>query len=157
MSAVLGSMFMATRASLFLLFHAVEPTARLGGSAMLVYHGEFDTHLAAASALDNKVTRLLGADDNPDAILPLAREAVEIAPSSYRTHDAYCGALKATGDTRQALSECSVALGLAEADPRGRRAARGITDQMEGIYAMERLAVGAPSRGGRVADRTRLQ
>ena len=138
-------------------FHAVEPTARLGGSAMLVYHGEFDTHLAAASALDNKVTRLLGADDNPDAILPLAREAVEIAPSSYRTHDAYCGALKATGDTRQALSECSVALGLAEADPRGRRAARGITDQMEGIYAMERLAVGAPSRGGRVADRTRLQ
>ena len=125
---------------------------------MLVYHGEFDTHLAAASALDNKVTRLLGADDNPDAILPTSPRggrdrAVSLSyprcvlrrTEGYRRYTTgSLGVLRRSSDWPRQTHEVA-----------GRH--RGITDQMEGIYAMERLAVGAPSRGGRVADRTRLQ
>lgn len=44
-------------------FYASEPTACLGGSAMLVYEGEFDTTVAAARALDHKALSYLIAGD----------------------------------------------------------------------------------------------
>jgi hypothetical protein len=114
-------------------FYAVEPKARLGGSAVLVYEGEFDTHLAAAWALNNKTWRLVSAGTNPTTILPPAGEAVELAPASLRSRDYYCLALAINGYAQQALSECSVALRLAKADPLSQGAVQGITNRMEYI------------------------
>jgi len=97
-------------------FHDSQPKALLGGSAMMVYEGEFDTRLAAARALDNKVLRLLQSGDAEAALFP-AVQAIEITPSSGRAHDSYCVALMMCHYPQQALSECSVARKLALADP----------------------------------------
>ncbi len=97
-------------------FHESQPKALLGGSAMMVYEGEFDTRLAAGRALENKARRLLHSGDPKAALLPAA-EAVEMAPSSAFTHDCYCVALALSGYPQQALLECTVARKLALADP----------------------------------------
>ena len=100
-------------------FYAAEPTARLGGSAMLVYEGEFDTRVAAARALDNQVKRLLFEGQYPAAMLP-AEEAVEMSPSTATAHDMYGVTLLYNGYSQQALGECSAALKMALPDIEGR-------------------------------------
>jgi hypothetical protein len=113
-------------------FSNVEPTARLGGSAMLVYEGEFDTHLAAARAIDNKALRLMRAGSYSTA-LPLTEEAVEVAPTSFEARDLYCVALANNGYPQEALMQCTVALRLSKARPLGLRAVREITRHLEVI------------------------
>jgi 4-amino-4-deoxy-L-arabinose transferase-like glycosyltransferase len=97
-------------------FRESQPKALLGGSAMLVYEGEFDTRLAASRALDNKVLRLLQGGNFRAALFPSA-EAVEMAQSSARAHDYYCVALASNGFPQQAIPECETARKLVESDP----------------------------------------
>ena len=106
-------------------FYAAEPKARLGGSAMLVYEGEFDTRVAAARALDNQVKRLLFAGQYPAAMLP-AEEAIQVAPSTATAHDMYGVALLYNGYSQQALGECSTALKMTLPDIEGERLAKEI-------------------------------
>lgn len=89
--------------------------------------------LTAAWALNNKTWRLVSAGTDPTTILPPAGEAVELAPASLRSRDYYCLALAINGYAQQALSECSVALRLAKADPLSQGAVQGITNRMEYI------------------------
>jgi Flp pilus assembly protein TadD len=116
-------------------FYASEPTARLGGSAMLVYAGEFDTHVAAARALANKAKRDIETG-NPAQALPVARQAVEVAQSFPYAHYWYGIALAANGQPQEGLLECSIARRLALEDgwnqARNREAA-AIQQQMEEI------------------------
>jgi hypothetical protein len=111
-------------------FNTLEPKARLGGSALLVYEGEFDTRVAAARALDNRVKRFLRAGDARSALLP-AQEAVEVAQSTASAHDMYCLALLYNGYTQQALWECSLARKLALPDLEGRRLADDYAQDLE--------------------------
>jgi hypothetical protein len=97
-------------------FYASEPKARLGGSAMLVYEGEFDTSVAAARALDNETGAALAHGDSIQA-LSLAKQAAELAQSSSSAHKWYCVALALNGRPQEAFQECSLARRLALADP----------------------------------------
>ena len=116
-------------------FYASEPTARLGGSAMLVYAGEFDTHVAAARALANKAKRDIETG-NPTEALPAARQAVEVAQSFPYAHFWYGISLAANGQPQAGLLECSIArrLTLVDGWNRGRnREAATIRQQMQDI------------------------
>jgi len=97
-------------------FHQSQPKALLGGSAMLVYEGEFDTRVAAARALDNKVLRLLRGGDPKAAMLPAA-EAAEMAQSWAFARDLYGVVLARNGYLQQGLLECETAIKLAQSDP----------------------------------------
>lgn len=95
-------------------FYVLEPKARLGGSAMLVYEGEFETGAAAARALDHKALSL-GADREKEA-LDLAKQAVDLAQYSPFAHYFYCGELASNGYPQDGLSQCSIAHDLALAN-----------------------------------------
>jgi hypothetical protein len=97
-------------------FNESQPKALLGGSAMMVYEGEFDTRVAAGGALENKALRLLHSSD-PKAALFSAAKAVEMAPSSARAHYYHCVALAFGGYPQQEIPECETAIKLAERDP----------------------------------------
>jgi Dolichyl-phosphate-mannose-protein mannosyltransferase len=97
-------------------FNESQPKALLGGSAMMVYEGEFDTRVAAGGALENKALRLLHSSD-PKAALFSAAKAVEMAPSSARAHYYHCVALAFSGYPQQKIPECETAIKLAERDP----------------------------------------
>ncbi len=96
-------------------FYASEPVARLGGSAILVYQGAFDTTALAARALDHKAVSYLVAEDVAKA-LPLARRAAEMVQSSAYAHEVYCASLDWSGQPKEGLAECSLARNLALAD-----------------------------------------
>ncbi len=124
------------------IFHGVEPKARLGGGAVLVYEGEFDTHIAAATILDDRILRLLRSRINPAAILPPAEKLVEFEPTSFRSHDLYCIALTANRNVRQAFGECTIALRLAKADPLTLPAVPGITQQLNVLSQLNGAPLG---------------
>ncbi len=96
-------------------FYPLEPAARLGGSAMLVYEGEFDTRVAASRALVNQVAALLKRRHAYEAI-PLAKRALELTPSSPMAHYWYGISLVANGQPQQAIEECSISRKLVLAD-----------------------------------------
>jgi len=97
-------------------FNESQPTALLGGSAMMVYEGEFDSRAAAGAAFENKTLRLLHSADPKAALLPAA-QAVETAPWSARAHYYHCVALAFNGYAQQEIDECETAIKLADGDP----------------------------------------
>ena len=120
-------------------FYNLEPTARLGGSATLVYEGEFDTRVAAARALDNKANRLLKERRHAEA-LPPAKEAVELSPATATAHDMYCLALLLNGHPKAALEECATARTLALPDIEGQRLAKGFAEHWVDVSHLVRMA-----------------
>jgi len=126
-------------------FRESQPKALLGGSAMLVYEGEFDTRLAVARALNNKVLRLLRSGDPRSALFPAA-EGIEMAPSSARAHDYYCVALASSGYAQQALLECETAIKLAQGDPLSRaESQQQYADEAEEVIRSIRAASNLPN------------
>jgi len=113
-------------------FRESQPKTFLGGSAMMVYEGEFDTTLAAARALANKALKLLESGDPKGALVPAAR-AVELAPSLARAHDHYCVALTMNGYLREGLSECLAAKRLVTADPNDHQLALDISQNLAAV------------------------
>jgi 4-amino-4-deoxy-L-arabinose transferase-like glycosyltransferase len=113
-------------------FYMSKPKDHLGGSAMLVYEGEFDTRLLAARALVNNALGFLVSSDPMAALVP-AKKAVELGPSAAFPHLAYCIALANNGYVQQSLLECSVALKLAKASPPGSPSTEAITQVMASI------------------------
>ncbi len=97
-------------------FNESQPKALLGGSAMMVYEGEFDSRAAAGAAFENKTLRLLHSSDPKSALLPAA-QAVEMAPWSARAHYYHCVALAFNGYPQQEIAECETAINLAQSDP----------------------------------------
>jgi 4-amino-4-deoxy-L-arabinose transferase-like glycosyltransferase len=120
-------------------FYGLEPNARLGGSATLVYEGDFDTRIAAARALDNKANRLLKERRHAEALFP-AKAAVELSPSTATAHDMYCLALLLNGHPQQALEECATARSLALPDIEGQRLAKGFAEHWVDVSHLVRMA-----------------
>jgi len=97
-------------------FSAVRPKTLLGGSAMVVYEGEFETHVLAARALEYKVWRQLKSGDRPGA-LESSEEAMRIASETSGAHHAYGAALVLNGFPVKGIAEHVTALRLADANP----------------------------------------
>jgi len=96
-------------------FKNATPKDQIGGSALLVYEGDFDTSLDAATGERNLATQAALAGQL-SAALEHAKRAVELAPASAMAHRNLCMLM---ADTRvdSALEECNTARNLFLNDP----------------------------------------
>ena len=97
-------------------FAATPPTSKLGGSALLVYEGDFDTSFAASLSESQMMHRDFSAGQISSA-LEHGRRSVEFAPNSVVPHYDFCTVLADAGQTDSALQECSTAQMLVNSDP----------------------------------------
>ncbi len=103
-------------------FRGMAPKAYLGGSALLVYEGEFDTRLNAAISERNLAAAAFNSGQ-VEAAVEHGRVAMELAPDSAIEHGDLCIFL-ATARTDQALPECYKARELLLQDPLREEAGR---------------------------------
>ena len=96
-------------------FRNATSVARIGGSALLVYQGDFDTGLDASTGERNLATYAFSLGHVSDA-LEHSRKAVVLAPSSVLAHANLCR-LMAPTDMESALKECYIARQLLLNDP----------------------------------------
>jgi Dolichyl-phosphate-mannose-protein mannosyltransferase len=96
-------------------FAGLKPTAKLGGSALLVYEGTFDLSPIVAAQLLAKA-RGIG-DQDPEAALELAEKASALDPLSGDAHAVMCGSYDTLGQTAKAEQECTIGLSLVRKDP----------------------------------------
>ena len=96
-------------------FKNATPTDRIGGSALLVYEGDFDTSLDAAVAERNLSTYALSVGEIT-AALEHGKKAVDLAPASALAHANLCMLLAST-EVDAALKECHTAKSLLLHDP----------------------------------------
>lgn len=96
-------------------FKNATPKDRIGGSALLVYEGDFDTSLNAAVAERNLTTYALSSGQL-SAALEHGRKAVDLAPASALAHANLCMLLP-TSQVDEALKECYSARTLLLRDP----------------------------------------
>jgi 4-amino-4-deoxy-L-arabinose transferase-like glycosyltransferase len=96
-------------------FKGTEPKDHIGGSALLVYEGNFDTRLNAATAEGNLAASALGEGRAAEA-LEHGDKAVSMAPLSPLAHGNLCGLL-ANVRADEALIECVLARNLLLHDP----------------------------------------
>jgi 4-amino-4-deoxy-L-arabinose transferase-like glycosyltransferase len=96
-------------------FKNATPKDHIGGSALLVYEGEFDTSLNAAVGERNLATYALSIGQLP-AALEHGKKAVDLAPQSALAHANLCILLAPT-KVDAALKECSTARNLLLQDP----------------------------------------
>ena len=89
-------------------FGNLKPTAKIGGSAVLVYEGSFDTHLMAALPYDNLAGIALTRNDNEVALVN-AQHALEIAPDSATAQFSLGVVLMQLGRHQEAMSHCQTA------------------------------------------------
>jgi len=97
-------------------FRNVPPNAKIGGSALLVYEGDFDTSFAASLSESQMMHRDFSAGQISSA-LEHGRRSVEFAPNSVVPHYDFCTVLADAGQTDSALQECSTAQRLVNSDP----------------------------------------
>ena len=95
-------------------FAGLKPTAKLGGSALLVYEGTFDLSPIVAAQL---LVRARG-EQSPQAALALAQRASTLDPLSGYAHAVMCRGYVKMGLIGKAEEECNVALSLIRQDPR---------------------------------------
>jgi hypothetical protein len=96
-------------------FRNTTPIDHIGGSALLVYQGDFDTTIDAAAGESGVAMRAFSAGQSSVA-LDHAQRAVELAPASPLTHANLCFLL-APDHIDSALKECSTAQTLLLGDP----------------------------------------
>jgi len=97
-------------------FRNAVPKAKIAGSALLVFNGDFDTRLAAAKTERDLMVRAASTGQLADALLH-GKRAVELAPASPQSHSFYCAALAQAGQLPEALNECYAARTLLLQDP----------------------------------------
>ncbi len=97
-------------------FKNLTPKDKIGGSALLVYEGDFDTRLAAAKSERDLMVRAASAGQSALALLH-GQRAVELAPGSALAHRYFCALLAQTGQLDAALKECYAAQNLMLQDP----------------------------------------
>lgn len=102
---------------------------KIGGSALLVYEGDFDTSLdtAAGETYSAAYNTSIG---QPSIALEHAKKAVAVAPTSAIAHANLCFLLAPT-QRDSALKECSLARSLLRQDPL--RGERGRRDYLEAV------------------------
>lgn len=92
-------------------FTQVKPKDHIGGSAMLVYEGDFDTHTVASWNEVNAAYDMMAAKRPADMLLH-ARRAVEFEPFAPTPHGVLCQALVTNGLLNEAKTECGAALSM---------------------------------------------
>ena len=97
------------------VFKNATPTGHIGGSALLVYEGDFDTSLDAAVGERNLATYAFSVGQLSDA-LEHGKKAVDLAPASALAHANLCMLLAPTR-VDAALKECYTARNLLVRDP----------------------------------------
>jgi dolichyl-phosphate-mannose-protein mannosyltransferase len=96
-------------------FKNVTPKDHIGGSALLVYDGDFDTRLDAATGERNLATYAFSMGQLSSA-LEHGKKAVDMAPESALAHATLCRLLAPT-QMNSALKECYIARNLLRNDP----------------------------------------
>ncbi len=96
-------------------FRNHAPTDKIGGSALLVYEGDFDTSLPAAKAERDLMIRAASSGNTSEALLH-AQQAVTLAPQSALSHSYLCALLTQTAHPT-ALNECHTAETIMLQDP----------------------------------------
>lgn len=104
-----------TERELAAAFKNATPKDQIGGSALLVYEGDFDTSLNAATGERNLATQAASAGQL-SAALEHGERAVELAPASAIAHAELC-ALLPPARVDLALKECYTARNLLLDDP----------------------------------------
>jgi len=89
-------------------FGKVAPTDKIGGSAMLVYEGSFDTHLAAARVFDTRARAAVNRGESADG-LANAQQAMELAPDSATAQFSFGVVLMQVGRYQEAMPHCQAA------------------------------------------------
>lgn len=96
-------------------FQNAQPVARLGGSAMLVFRGSFDTTSLVAREIGVRALALQR-QGHPEEALPLAQQAVQLTPDSAFAH-AFLGAMLMLNQRpAEAMAECQKGRAIALAD-----------------------------------------
>lgn len=96
-------------------FRNVTPKDHIGGSALLVYQGDFDTRLDAATGERNLATYAFSLGEF-SAALEHGKKACDLAPASALAHATLCR-LMAPTQMNSALKECYIARNLLRNDP----------------------------------------
>ena len=96
-------------------FRKATPKDHIGGSALLVYEGDFDTSLDTATGERNLATYAFSVGQF-SAALEHGKKAVDLAPASALAHANLCRLLAPT-QKDAALKECLVARNLLRNDP----------------------------------------
>ena len=95
-------------------FKDLVPKNKIGGSALLVYEGDFDTSFATAYG---ELALMALSTGQPSIALLHGKRAVELAPNSAYVHGDLCGSLAEIGQADSALRECLTAQSLFLNDP----------------------------------------
>jgi 4-amino-4-deoxy-L-arabinose transferase-like glycosyltransferase len=97
------------------VFKDLKPTAKLGGSALLVYEGTFDVEPIVAFQLLQQA-RTAG-EESPQLALDYAQKAAALDPLSGDAHVVMCASYRTLGQTTRAEQECNRGLALVRNDP----------------------------------------
>lgn len=116
-------------------FKNASPKDRIAGSALLVYEGDFDTSLNAATVEKNLAAAAFVSGQDAAALVHSERELV-LAPTSATAHGDHCIFL-ARSQVALALQECYTARELLLRDPLREEAGR-----KEYLESLERALVG---------------
>ncbi len=117
-SAVNGVGFRGVSAEVHRALKDIKPTAKLGGSAVLVYEGTFDVGPIVAVQLLFRA-RQIGdeGDQNEPLVLELAQQASKLDPLNGDAHVVICGSYHILGQDDKAERECNLGLALVRKDP----------------------------------------
>jgi hypothetical protein len=97
------------------VFGNLTPTAKLGGSALLVYEGTFDLSPIAAAELSIRAAEV--GEQQPQLAFELAQRAAELDPSNGDAHVQMCAGYRILGEQDKAEQECNLGLALVRKDP----------------------------------------
>jgi hypothetical protein len=89
----------------FAAFKSKAPVMKIGGSSVLVFRGDFDTHLLAAIS-DSLLAAKLQREGQLDAALQYATNAANLAPEAAYPQLALCSVHEALGSFDAAASYC---------------------------------------------------
>ncbi len=121
-------------------FKGLVPKDKIGGSALLVYEGDFDTRLDASKSERDLMMRAYVAGQ-PSMALQHGRQALDLAPASPLAHSDMCTLLSQLGQMDSAFNECSMALDLIRRDPlREEPARKKFRDSLEQWISSTRAA-----------------
>lgn len=114
-SALAGVLNYSGGARTATMFRNATLKAKLGGSALLVYEGEFDLSTCLASFHAQQSTKILAYDTR--AAMQEAEEAVAFDPRNHIAHFVMCLGAEALGSMAQAEQECNATLRVLREDP----------------------------------------
>ena len=111
-------------------FRGRRPIATLGGSALLVYDGDFDLSVVAAYQHFALAKQELGS--NRQQAMADAEAAAALAPGSAAIHALTCSLARLRGENDRAERECNLAMELTRSDPNASQAdADGLANFMQ--------------------------